>query len=394
MAIRILCAVRHYLPGYRSGGPVRSIANLAEALGDTVDLRITCLDRDLGQHAPYADLARRQWQRVGRSHVMYLAPADVSARTWRRIVQEIAPDLLYVNSLFDMGFSLAPMVSAARAGVPVVIAPRGELSAGALALKAPKKRAFLLLARVAPPYARAVWHACSNVEADDIRRAMRRPVDVRVAANLPSSSQGMGTTSTKKEAGTLRVMFLSRIVRKKNLLAAIRMVAAASGRIWLDIWGPVEDERYATECRHAAADIPATVRVVWRGELPHEHVRAQMLHYDVLLFPTLGENFGHVVYEALSCGLPVLTSDRTPWRDLQRCGVGADLPLTDESAFVRELRRLRDLDNHSYGEIRAACAAFAQDWRLRHTGAQAYRDMFEGVIRAGSRDVMTVIRPR
>ena len=36
------------------------------------------------------------------------------------------------------------------------------------------------------------------------------------------------------------------------------------------------------------------------------------------LLPTGGENFGHAIFEALSCGVPALISDRTPWRDLLR----------------------------------------------------------------------------
>jgi glycosyltransferase involved in cell wall biosynthesis len=36
--------------------------------------------------------------------------------------------------------------------------------------------------------------------------------------------------------------------------------------------------------------------------------------YDLFVFPTRGENFGHVIIESLSVGTPVLLSDRTPWR--------------------------------------------------------------------------------
>ena len=51
---------------------------------------------------------------------------------------------------------------------------------------------------------------------------------------------------------------------------------------------------------------------------------------DVFLLPTGGENFGHAIFEALSCGVPVLISDQTPWRGLEaiarRLGFAAGAP--------------------------------------------------------------------
>jgi hypothetical protein len=60
----ILTFVRYYLPGFRSGGPVRSVSNLVQVLGDDYDFRIVCYDHDKG--VPYTNIAPRQWSRVGR----------------------------------------------------------------------------------------------------------------------------------------------------------------------------------------------------------------------------------------------------------------------------------------------------------------------------------------
>src|SRR3546814_13762415 len=59
--------LRGYLPGYRSGGPLQSIANLVSRLGDEFDFRIITADRDLGNTSPYADtpLMRSEERRVG-----------------------------------------------------------------------------------------------------------------------------------------------------------------------------------------------------------------------------------------------------------------------------------------------------------------------------------------
>src|SRR5690606_18848607 len=125
---RILCAVRYYLPGYLAGGPTRSVSNLVDALGGDFDFRVVCLDRDLGQSRPHEQVEPRVWTRVGRGLVLYLPPPDVTAATWRELLRELAPDLLYTNSLMDFGFSIVPAWCARASDVPIVVAPRGELS--------------------------------------------------------------------------------------------------------------------------------------------------------------------------------------------------------------------------------------------------------------------------
>jgi hypothetical protein len=46
-----------------------------------------------------------------------------------------------------------------------------------------------------------------------------------------------------------------------------------------------------------------------------------LAEYDLFLFPTLGENYGHVISEALASGCPVVISDQTPWRNLEAEGI-------------------------------------------------------------------------
>jgi len=56
--------------------------------------------------------------------------------------------------------------------------------------------------------------------------------------------------------------------------------------------------------------------------------------------PSQGENFGHTMVEALAAGLPLLISDRTPWKELERQNAGWDLPLEEPSCFWEQLNDL------------------------------------------------------
>ena len=63
----------------------------------------------------------------------------------------------------------------------------------------------------------------------------------------------------------------------------------------------------------------------YRGELAPEAVRSTFARYDMFVFPTQGENFGHVIAESLSASCPVICSDETPWSPVLRAGGGAVL---------------------------------------------------------------------
>ena len=125
----LLCP--YYLPGYRSGGPVRSVAHLA----DEFDVRIVTLNRDASACQPYPLVDINAWNTVGKARVFYCAPNLFTYIYFLRIILTSQYDILYLNSFFDIRFSLLPLILR-RIGLvprkPCVIAPRGQFSAGAL----------------------------------------------------------------------------------------------------------------------------------------------------------------------------------------------------------------------------------------------------------------------
>jgi tetratricopeptide (TPR) repeat protein len=145
---KVLIFIRNYLPGFRSGGPVRSVANIVKALSSEYEFYVVCLNRDHGVSEPYPDLARGEWVDLGKTHVYYAADDELTFTFYRKIFRDIGPDFIYLNSLLDRNFSIKPFLAAGRGRkVPIILAPRGELSAGALGLKAFRKGIFITLAK-------------------------------------------------------------------------------------------------------------------------------------------------------------------------------------------------------------------------------------------------------
>lgn len=383
----ILVFVRYYLPGFRSGGPVRSVSNLVQALARDYDFRIVCLNRDHGESNPYLDVAPGQWTRMGKARVYYATDSEAGFALCRRMVEEIKPDMVYLNSLLDRGFSMKAFLAAGRGrAVPVLLAPRGELSPGALGLKAKRKRLFIALVKATRYYANVNWHASSVAEEERIDQVFA-PVASRIflASNLPEMPQDSIPRTGEKKPGVLRIVLAARISPMKNTLAAIRMARQLKGAVELDLWGPLEDKDYWATCQQQMLLCQANVKVRYRGEVAHEKLQALLHGYDVMLLPTLGENFGHSIIEALDAGLPVVISDRTPWRNLAQAGVGADLPLEDEAAFLSVLGKYLAMDESEMAIVRKACGHYVDEWRMQNANLDDYRKMFSAVIASGKR---------
>lgn len=367
----VLVFVRYYLPGFKAGGPVRSIDNLVGHLGHEFDFHVVTSDRDLGDAVAYPGVTPDIQAQVGKATVTYLSPREQGVRGISRFLRTTPHDVVYLNSFFDPVFSLVPLLLR-RMGLvprkPYLVAPRGELSRGALGLKAWKKQLYLHAVRVGGVVLDVGWQASSAYEASEIVRTLGvNPARVHIAPNLsPSESDQFNTvaSSHRDQAMPLRVLFLSRITLKKNLHFAVQTIARIQEPIQFDIYGPVSDDTYWRQCQAEIALLPSHVKVAYCDAVQPEQVQEVMASHDLFFLPTLGENFGHVIAEALSMGTPVLISDTTPWRNLEASGVGWDLPLHEEQAFVRCIEHCARLSAKEYEAWRVSIRRFAEA-RLR-----------------------------
>jgi glycosyltransferase involved in cell wall biosynthesis len=368
----ILTFTRYYLPGYLGGGPIRTLANMVERLSDDYQFLIVTMDRDMGERQPYANVKRDEWNQVGNAHVFYATPASLSLSSLARLIRETPHDVLYLNSFFDPIFSIRPLLAMWLRLVPrrpTLIAPRGEFSAGAFKLKRWKKAPYSKLGSMVGLFDGVVWHASTSLEAADIRRVLHNPAaEIRVAENIAVAPDLLQATShyepsaVGETAGSrLRVCFLSRIARKKNLDFALRVLALVKIPVRFSIFGPREDAEYWTECQHLISNLPANISVEYCGSVAHDEVRAVIAQHDLFFLPTHGENFGHVFLEAWSAGVPILVSDQTPWRSLAARGLGWDIPLDRPDEFVSALTTAAARGQAERSKSQSDCVHFARE---------------------------------
>ncbi|PSJ40078.1 group 1 glycosyl transferase [Zobellella taiwanensis] len=364
-----------YIPGYKGGGPIKTMKNLFDKTGSDIDYKLITSDRDFGDVSPYASVTCGAWNKVGNALVFYAQPGKVGYVQAFRELRENNYDLVYLNSFFSPRFSLFPLLATKILRGKVLLAPRGELSEGALSIKSFKKRVFITFFKLLGFHRNTIFQASTDYEKEDVLRNLGEGVDVYVAENI--GTQELAQHLQERIPDTLKAVFVSRISPKKNLLTALEILHNVKHPLEYDIFGPIEDVGYWQQCEKVIASLPSHIKVIHKGSLSPDEVVNTLSNYDVFFFPTMGENYGHVIAEALCAALPIVIADTTPWRNLQQQGIGWDLPLNNPEAFSFVLDELATMPPDQHHKMRENVLAWAKNKFSQRDAIEANIAMFK-----------------
>lgn len=376
----ILVVLAHYLPGYKDGGPVRSIKNLTDYLGEEYDIRILTVDRDQKDTKPYENVEPNQWNPVGKAKVWYVPGGKITAAAILEAGK--TADMIYMWGCFqDYARKVLFLKKRKKIKIPVVIAPMGMLSPGAFRIKYPKKKLYMTWMKACGMFRNIIWSVTDEQEEVAVRRLVSRKADCRIARDLVSFMGEPGEREEKKK-GQLKLVFLSRISPSKNLkyvFEVLRNFAVNSEeKIEFDIYGITEDKDYFKECLQIAEGLPEMIAWEYRGAVSPDEILETFSRYDVLFFPTMSENFGHVIYEAMASGCIPLISDRTPWKELEEKKIGYSIPLEEKQQYLEKLRLFLDMDNQQFIEMRRNALQYAKEVR-ESVDLEGYRNLFRNI---------------
>jgi len=375
----ILVFTDWYEPGYKAGGPIQSCRNFVAALKESYRIRIITSDRDQGDLQSYPGIGVNTWtESKDGVPVYYAAPGSLTAKRLIALIGEVAPDHIYLNSMFSLRWTILPLWLQWRGRIKsrVVIAPRGMLHEGAVRFKPAKKKLFIRLLNGAGLPEKLIFQATDEQEVKDIRRWFPAAGDIRLVPNFVKGVK-VEWRPVEKAQGELHAVFISRVAPKKNLLFFLELMKGlpASVRLHLDIYGDVEDPEYSKKCMSAIEALPAHVTAGWKGAIPNHVVIGVLQQYHIFVLPTLGENFGHAIFEALLAGKPVLISNKTPWLDLASGKLGYDLPL-EASLFKRALEDMAAMDQLEYNTWSKSAFEYAGKMQSPTLLKEKYRELF------------------
>ena len=306
-----------------NGGPSYSVPRLCEALavaGSEATL-LSVAEKENGQRALYDkgyhdrrfawDYARIPiLRRLRFSRALSSALHDAALTT----------DVIHNHGLWVMP-NISAGVAAAGGPTPLVVSPRGMLAPAALAFSRWRKRAFWALLQGPVIRRAACIHATSEQEFEEIRGlGLANPVAI-----IPNGIDLPELAWSESAAPAIEriVLSLGRIHPKKGLARLVRAWSKVEARYpaWrLRIAGPPE-RGHDNELRALAVSLGLT-HVSVEGPIYGEAKTSAYRCADVFVLPTLNENFGLTVAEALAAGTPVISTKGAPWSGLEREGCG------------------------------------------------------------------------
>jgi glycosyltransferase involved in cell wall biosynthesis len=301
----------------------------------------------------YVDLPEgiRFWKRGMRGmRFYYLLWQGMMLREARRIDSEVGLDAVWHLTMSTIWLgSLAPLL-----GKPFIFGPVGGgvdtpwRLAGSLAARGTIYEAgravSRTLGRYANPLARLAWGRARLILVQNPETREWLPARIRSRVQVfPNVVLEEGSVAQTSDEAGLRVrhdppvaLYAGRLLPLKGISLAIRAIALApTWRLLVCGTGPDENR-----LRDVASGLGVTDRVTFLGWLPRDQLlRLMRDKSDVFLFPSLHDEGGWVVAEALACGLPVVCLDRGGPPVLSGWGVPVGSVRSTSSALAEALVR-------------------------------------------------------
>lgn len=355
--ILILCD--WFLPGYLAGGPIQSIATLTKKLGNDIDFKIITTDRDFKSNQPYNTIKVNEWTEFEGRTVFYISPENMNPDFVLKLIQNTKHDAIYLNSLFSKLFTVSPLKWKRQGKISskIILAPRGMLGDGALAIKSFKKQLFLIYAKVLGLFNDVIWQSTSSQETLEIKKRIGENSKIVEVSNLPNTADNK--QAIEKHSGLLKLCFISRVSEKKNLNFAIDVLKSITEtKIIIDVYGPIEDELYWNTCQENAKELPSNIKFQYKGVLKPTEIGKTISLYHALFLPTQNENYGHIIVETLQHARVVILSDQTPWRNLQKEHVGFDIALSNKNKFIEAIQNMSSINQNEFDKMSKACLIY------------------------------------
>jgi glycosyltransferase involved in cell wall biosynthesis len=325
--VRVLHVTPYFAPAFRYGGPPRSILGLCRALGEAgAEIEVFTTTANGPEPLPavpdgteyegvrvrYFPLAwpKRYWRASGLGAALARALAEA--------------DLVHVHGLWNLTGSTA-ITHARAAGKPYVVSPRGMLQPAAMRRNHAVKLAAYWAYERAHLRGAALLHATSPIEQQQLERY--GPPVVSIANGVTTVTVSAVALEQLRQRADIAVddevvMFLGRLhpIKRLDLLAAaFAIVHRARPRARLVIAGP-DEGGYRQRVEPLFAPVASATR--WLGAVDAETAGALFAASRTLVQCSDSESFGMSVAEALTAGVPVVVTDRSPWSQAGTLGFG------------------------------------------------------------------------
>lgn len=356
--MKILYITPYYKPSWYYGGPPGCIAEQAEYLVKHHDLHIEVLSLNINGTERLFDTDDTVVKVVGGVKVHYLPPSKnkfgrayfSSPLLKKYIVAFSGFDLVHVNTLFN-AFSRTGMQFAHKNHIPYVVTPHGMLDAFSLTRsKWMKKLHRFLFDDDLLAASNVVQFTTANEEKNSIIIKKIKPIVIPLGFEFPDGEIPVKKTNTQN---ALRLVFLGRINRKKGIDLLVQALSTLDRlivqNIQVDIFGD-DDDNCKSDLEQLITSLNLQNNFSFLGTLPPAKRDETLRSYDALVLTSHQENFGLVVTEALSNGLPVFVSDKVNLCDFVIENNGGWVTSLEVNKIAKNLKEIYLTPSHTRNE--------------------------------------------
>lgn len=375
----------HYIPAKNFGGPTTSAENIVKNCSDSFTFYIVAANHDFGDQTPFKGI-KLGWNEVGLANVLYLKKNEYafSVPKMIKLIKDSDAALVCFAGILKPHYKWAAIIACNYLNKPFLISPRGEVCDNTFSMKKRKKKLYSIVARFSGIFKRGYFHATSDEEVEGLIKYFKiKKEKIFLVPNISSSP--LSERKYYKEKNNLRIVFISRIQEKKNLKYAIDILSKVKSNVIFDIYGPIESTDYWNICKKSINGLPDNIKVNYCGKLDPEMVGKKFREYDCFLFPTISENFGHVISESISNGCPVvLSKNTTPWDDVDK-KAGFVIDLKDPDEYVRVLENIAEMDNDNYQTLIRETLNYYKEKLVKNNAIKGHINMYNKIIELGNK---------
>ncbi len=375
-----------------SGGVVRAVLNLSRSLAES--------GHDIVLMTPNPGDAPQAWI-DGEPGVPRIVPLPPTSRPLNRLNAEArriaaehieAADLLHIHAVWHP--SNTQLAGIARAtGTPYVQSLHGMLDDWSMSLSTTKKRVFLAMGGRRTLQGAAVVHCTAEAERE---QSMPRipgatscvvplAMDLAPFESMPAPEVAHAAFPGAHWNGDPVVLFVGRLHPVKGvdlLLKAFKRTldAGIAANLLIAGSGDADEER---SLNNLAQELSLGDRVAFLGHIRSEAKIALYGAADLFVLPSLHENFGFVLPEAMAAGTACCTTPGVAiWKELETCG-GALIVDRDPGSIASGLSELL-ADRPRLDAMGASGKAWAFENLARDRVVAAFEAMYRQAMGASS----------
>ncbi len=363
-----------FVPGFKAGGPIQSVYRMATILSKKFKVYVITSAYDLGNFNGYDNIQMNVWKKINDNlNVKYLSKDKINLKEMRSLILEFNQSFFVINGVFSTYFSICPLILL-RKNKNTFVFPRGMLHQSAMSVKPIKKIFFLKISKLFSLFKNIKFIASNNQEKVEILRYFENHT-IHILPNIPIKPiENAILKEIKNEE--MNILFLGRISPEKNPVFLVKALQITNIKINLILCGSAINLEYKKLLDLELKKLPENIKFKLINEMEHAQVMEILKLQDLMILPSLGENFGHAIYESLSLGVPVIIGNNTPWSFIHQQEAGYVINPKIELELKNAIENFHNLSVNEQNNYKLNALNVSKKYYFEHNFEDEYQKLF------------------